>query len=711
MKSLLKSGLVLSSFLCAPLLTVGCKAANPVQKPNAATTPQRPNVVVLLVDDMGWADIGCYGGETKTPNLDKLAKGGVRFTQFYNTARCSPSRASLMTGLYPHEAGMGYLDDLVLPDSQGTKGKLSDRAVTMAEALKTNGYFTAMTGKWHMGQKQGTAPWNRGFDRSLNSAVDAIYFPNQKNPNNPNLFLDGEAVPLASPILGKDWYSSDLWTQFSLKFVDESLQQKKPFFLYQAFCAPHFPLMAPEKDIARYRGKYMAGWDKLREERHRRQIQLGIVDPKWPMSQRPPDSPAWDSLSAADKKVFDQKMAVYAAMIDNMDQNVGKLVDGLKKRGVLDNTLILFMSDNGGNAESGPRGITEGDNLGDSQSRVFLGMNWATLANTPFRRFKHFIHEGGISTPLIAYWPKGIAQKRDGAIEKQPGHLVDIMATVMDVTKTKYPTTYNGNAIHPMDGVSLMPAFQGNPLQRANPIFWEHEGNRGVRSGKWKLVSKFLDPWELYDIEADRTEQHDLVKENPQLARDLAARWDKWAGESFVDQWQGKRRNDWGDNVPDAPGEVGSKELVFELKPNATLVRDNAPMIANRSITISAKLGATHGDGVIVAQGGDREGYSLFIKAGKLVLATRSGGTLTTAISPEPLPTGQVIVGANIAKDGTLTIQIEANTLATAKGPSLKAMPADGLNVGRDGGGLVGNYTAENDFNGTIESVRIELKN
>ncbi|BCM93482.1 arylsulfatase [Abditibacteriota bacterium] len=712
MKPSLHTGFVLSSFLFAPLLTASCKAAEPVQltKPNAPSL-QRPNIVVLLADDMGWADIGCYGGEISTPNLDRLASGGLRFTQFYNCARCSPSRASLMTGLYPHEAGMGYLDDLVLPDSKGTRGRLSDRAVTMGEVLKQNGYFTAMTGKWHMGQKQGTGPWQRGFDRSLNSAVGGIYFPNQKDPNDKNLYLNGQPVPLESPVLGKDWYSSDLWTNFSLKFVDEALQNKKPFFLYQAFCAPHFPLMAPKQDIARYKGKFLKGWDQLREERYRRQIGMKLIDPKWPLSQRPPDSPAWASLSAADKELFDQKMAVYAAMIDNLDQNVGKLVDGLKKRGVLNNTLILFMSDNGGNAESGPRGVTEGDELGSPQSRVFLGMNWATLANTPFRRYKHFIHEGGISTPLIAHWPAGIPKGRDGALEKQPGHLVDIMATVMDATKSKYPATFHGNAIHPMDGVSLLPAFQGKALKRPNPIFWEHEGNRGVRSGKWKLVSKFLDQWELYDIEADRTEQHNLASANPDLVRDLTARWDKWAGQSFVDQWQGPRRSDWGDPVPEDSRNVGSKAMMFDLKPNANLAREQAPRVANRNIDITANLGARHENGVIVAQGGAQVGYALYLKAGMLEVATRVGGQLTVVTAPEALPAGAVTVGAQLTRDGALTLLIGAKTVATGKAPTpLRTMPVDGLQVGRDLAGLVGNYQQENDFDGVIERVSIELK-
>lgn len=677
--------------------------ANAAPKKSAA-----PNIVVILADDMGWSDLGCYGSEISTPNLDKLAQEGVRFTQFYNTARCSPSRASLMTGLYPHEAGMGYLDDLVHPNSLGTQGRLNDRAVTIAQVLKPQGYFTAMAGKWHMGQAQGTAPWNKGFDRSLDSAVGGIYFPDQKGGK--PLYLDSKEMPLDSPAFGKEWYSSNLWTDYGMRFIDQSLQEKKPFFLYLPFCAPHFPLMAPAKDIAKYRGKYLAGWDKLREDRHKRQIQMGLVDPKWLLAPRPKDSPAWNTLSEADKKMFDNKMAVYAAMIDNLDQNVGRLVADLKKKGVYDNTLILFMSDNGGNAESGPRGITEGEVLGSSQSRVFLGMNWATLANTPFRRYKHFTHEGGISAPFIAHWPNGINKARDGKLEKQPAHLVDIMPTILQMTGAKYPQTFNGHAILPMEGVSLLPALAGKSLNRTKPIYWEHEGNRAIRSGKWMLVSKFKEPWELYDIEADRTEQHDVAAQHTQLVSDMTASWEAWSKRAFVDQWQGRHRNDWGEEDPAPEGEVGSKDLVFNLKMGDNLKRDEAPMIVGRAIHVTAQLGAEHGNGVIIAQGGSTVGYALYVRDNHLELATRLGGEQIVVTAPDVLPTGPIQVEALLTKEGAYTLKVVGQTVATGKGAhSIQTMPQDGLQVGLDRNGLVGRYEEANNFAGTIESVKIEL--
>jgi arylsulfatase len=499
-----------------------------------ASAAERPNIVVILVDDMGWSDIGCYGSEIPTPNLDSLAKGGLRFTQFYNTGRCSPTRAALMTGHYPHQAGMGHLDGTVKPGHPGFQGKLVDTSVTMAEVLREAGYFTAMTGKWHLGQQHGTPPWKRGFERSLNLQAGGVYFYNQTGPKGgAKLYLNGEERPLDDPQFGQ-WYGTFLWSQWGLKFIDEALAGKQPFFLYLAHCAPHFPLMAPAEDIARYRGKYRAGWDELREARHRRQIEMGLVDARWPITPRAPNSPAWERVSANEQQRFDHMMAIYAAMIDTMDRSVGMLVDGLRERGVLDNTLILFVSDNGGNAESGPNGRYEGDNPGDAHSNVFLGQNWATLANTPFRKWKHFVHEGGSATPLIAHWPRGIAQSQRGQLIHRPGHVIDIMPTAVEVAAAKYPPTFNNRAIEPMEGASLAPVFRGQPLERSQPIFFNHEDNRAVRDGRWKLVALAGKPWELYDIAADRTEMNDLSARHPDRVVAMSAQYEAWAKRTRV---------------------------------------------------------------------------------------------------------------------------------------------------------------------------------
>jgi arylsulfatase len=561
----MRTRLLLSSaiplFLLSPFSLL--RAAEPRPEP-------RPNVVIIMADDMGFSDLGCYGGEIPTPHLDALAQGGLRFTQFYNTARCCPTRAALLTGLYSHQAGIGHMtsprtgpDGAVLP---GYQGQLSDRCVTIAEVLRPAGYFTAMTGKWHVGQALGTVPWKRGFDRSLNAAAGGFFFPD--GGKNVNLFLNGESVGSGGTAgVPKEWYSTDLWTDYGLKFIDEARAERKPFFLYLAHNAPHFPLQAPPEDIARFRGKFKAGWDKLRAERYRRQIALGLIDPAWPLTPRPAHVPAWDSLSAADQDRYDHIMAIYAATLFRMDQAIGRLVAGLRERGALENTLIFFLSDNGGNAESGVRGRLEGANPGGPGSSVFVGECWALLENTPFRRYKHFNHEGGIATPLIAHWPAGIPAARAGKWETQPGHLVDLMATCVDVGGANYPTTFNGKAIQPMEGVSLKPLLTSSSLPLSlsstspslpislpsssstspslplslssmsspRPLFWEHEGNAAVRRGDWKLVRyESRGAWELYNLKADRTEQCDLAREQPALAAELAGLWDAWAKRAHV---------------------------------------------------------------------------------------------------------------------------------------------------------------------------------
>ncbi len=525
--------------------------------PRAGAAPARPNIVVILADDMGFSDIGCFGSEIPTPRLDALAANGLRFTQFYNSPRCSPTRAALLTGLYSQQAGLGWLDSMVKPESRGFRGKLLPRCVTIAEVLRDTGYFTAMCGKWHLGQNNGTPPWQRGFMRALNSIYGEVYFPKEKGgPGTQNLYLDGREISKDSPELGKDWYSTDLFVNWGLKFIDEARAEKKPFFLYLPQGAVHFPLRAPEDVIAKYRGKYLKGWDQLREERYARQIKMGIIDAKWTLSPRPEDSPAWDTREPDKKERFDNIMAVYAAMIECLDRSTGMLVDGLKERGLLDNTLIVFLSDNGGNAEGGPPGVTNGEGpIGGPQSFVQLGMNWATLANTPFKRYKHFTHEGGISSPFIVHWPAGIPAEQNGKLEKQPAHLVDIMATAVDLAGANYPARFHDNDILPMEGVSLRPAFGGKSLERKQPIFWEHEGNKAVRDGQWKLVQKWRGSWELYDMEADRTELHNVVAEHPEIASRLEASWTGWAQRAFVDEWFGPDHTNWGQDIKvvDAP--------------------------------------------------------------------------------------------------------------------------------------------------------------
>ncbi|HEY5910981.1 MAG TPA: arylsulfatase [Verrucomicrobiae bacterium] len=668
-----------------------------------------PNIVVILVDDMGFSDIGCYGGEINTPNLDKLARGGVRFTQFHNTARCCPTRAALLTGLYPHQAGVGHMtEERVGADGQilpGYSGRLNDRCVTIAQVLKPAGYFTAMTGKWHVGQNHGVTPWGRGFDRSLSAAAGGFYFPDSPRAD---LFLNGTNLGTRGAPLPSQWYSTDLWTEYGLKFVDEARAARKPFFLYVAHNAPHFPLQAPPEDIARWRGKFKAGWDKLREARYRRQLDMGLIEQSWPLSPRLDAVPAWDSLSADEQDRYDHIMAIYAAVVEHMDKAVGALVDGLRARGELDNTLILFMSDNGGNAESGVRGRLEGDHPGDALSTVFVGQCWATLNNTPFVRYKHYTDEGGIATPLIAHWPKGISAARRGKLEHQPGHIIDIMATCADVANAQYPREFEGKPITPLEGVSLLPAFEGKPLNRPRPIFWEHEGNRAVLDSPWKLVALSGQPWRLYNNAADRTEQHDLAATDPERAKGLAAKWDEYAARANVlplGGWQASERR----------GRAAarfSKETRFALKMGDHLERAKAPAIAGRGFTITANFDARKPDqnGVIVAQGGTAHGYTLFLERGKLTFLVRAAGEATSISAPEKVEGVHTAV-ARLQRDGTVTLTLDGKTVGGGKAPGLvTSMPVDGLDVGCDTAGAVGPYSGENSFEGRIESVVVALE-
>jgi arylsulfatase A-like enzyme len=530
------------------LKTIGLGAAS-LAMPGCLGAAQRrgrrgkgPNIVLIMADDMGYSDIGCYGGEIHTPNLDKLAANGLRFTQFYNTARCCPTRASLMTGLYPHQTGMGWMTAANL-GYEGYRGDLNNKCVTIAEVLKRAGYKTYMAGKWHLvydeywdGPKH-SWPRQRGFDRFYGtiSGSGSFYKPHTLTRDNTRI----EAPK-------KGYYYTDAISDNASKFITQhsEVTPDAPFFLYVAYTAPHWPLHAKAEDIARYRGKYKIGWDEVRRRRHERMIDMGIVDEAWAMTPRDEEVKPWDQVNEVKKNEMDLRMAIYAAQIDCMDQGIGRIVKTLEKTGRLDNTLILFLADNGGCAEMLQFGEMEdvGEGIGMSYDKFIAllgtddtfasyGISWANVSNTPFRRYKHWVHEGGIATPLIVHWPVRI--KSGGKLRHQPGHLIDIMTTCVDVAGAKYPSRYNGNEITPMEGKSLVPAFDNKPIKR-EAIYWEHEANRAIRAGKWKLVLKHPGRWELYDIEADRTELNDLAEKYPERVRKLAAMWQSYAERANV---------------------------------------------------------------------------------------------------------------------------------------------------------------------------------
>lgn len=496
----------------------------------SALSTERPNIIVIMVDDMGFSDIGCYGSEIPTPHIDALAAGGVRFSQFYNTGRCCPTRACLLTGLYAHQTGVGWMTaDQGLP---GYRGRLNDRCATIAEVLGRAGYFTAMTGKWHVGFNHQVTPWGRGFHRSLNLPAGGLHFSNQTGPKGgTTLHLNGNQISRDDPQFDPPWYGSDLWTEQGIRFIDEAIASNKPFFFYLAHVAPHFPCMAPEETIAKYRGKYVVGWDRLREDRYQRQIDSGLIEATWKLAPRPKEIPAWGTLSPEAQQRYDDMMSIYAAMIDEVDKNVGKLVKALRQRRQLDNTLILFLSDNGGNAETGVPGKYQGVQPGNAHSNVYIGRCWAHLNNTPFRKYKHYNHEGGIAAPLIAHWPAKVKPRtgRNGWIDT-PTHLIDLMATCVDLGEADYPEQVNGVAIQPLEGQSLKPLVTAQGEFAARPLFWEHEGNAAIRSGEWKLVRQGTGgPWELFNLKTDRTEQQNLASDYADRVAALTKQWRQWA--------------------------------------------------------------------------------------------------------------------------------------------------------------------------------------
>jgi len=511
-----------------------------------AKSSDRPNLVLIMADDMGYSDIGCYGSEIETPHLDGLAKGGVRFTQFYNTSRCCPSRASLMSGLYSHQAGVGHMTRPA--GAPGYIGHLNDRCVTIAEVLKSAGYRTMMAGKWHLGWLDECSPTGRGFDRFYGTRgyIDS-YFTVIKRTE---IYLDDQMLmpPTERPVnhLHPDrvWYTTDVFTDYAMEFMGEAMEGDAPFFMYVAYNAPHFPLHAHKEDIAKYRGRYRRGWDVMRSERFQRMRKSGLLEGSWVLS--PQDSPAWDSLTAEQKDEMDFRMAVYAAIVDRLDQNIGRLVAFLKDRGQLDNTLIFFLSDNGGSSEIGTFGLRHETARAANYEQwqraggwtSSYGQGWANVSNTPFRMYKRYNHEGGIAAPLIMHWPARI--KSPGTFRRQPAHIVDIMATCADVAAAKYPEQIGGNPITPAEGTSLLPALDGRPLDPRS-LFWEHEGNRAVRSGDWKLVALSGKPWELYNLAADRTETNNLAATHPERVEELAAQWEAWAKRARVYPRPGKR--------------------------------------------------------------------------------------------------------------------------------------------------------------------------
>lgn len=514
----------------------------------------RPNVVLILVDDMGFADLGLMGSEIHTPTIDGLADNGLVYTSMYNGARCCPTRAALLTGLYAHNAGIGHMGTNL--GSPAYQGYLRDDAASIAEVLQAGGYRTLMSGKWHVGgdlhankSDQWTlgepgfpTPRQRGFDEYY-GIVDGV-----TNFFNPHFIMRNDAKISVDPT---GYFFTDAITDEAITMVDSAVDDDTPFFLYLAHAAPHWPLHAHEEDLAKYETTYRQGWDATRTARHEEMLSRGMLETSWELSARDSNAQPWETVEHKEWEA--SKMAAYAAMVDRVDQSLGRLVTHLRSIGQLDNTLILFLSDNGGcaefMAEDGwakfmPDQTLDGQQIamgnvpnlrpGGPLTYQSYDLPWANVSNAPFRLFKHWVHEGGISTPLIAHWPNGIDQM---GVVHDPCHVIDLLPTILDVTGVPMLGELNGVGVQPLDGESFAPTFVSNSWDRDAPLFWEHEGNAAVRVGDFKLVREDGQAWELYDMHADRTELHDLAGQNSPLEADLAGQYDEWADSVGVRDW------------------------------------------------------------------------------------------------------------------------------------------------------------------------------
>lgn len=478
----------------------------------AAASAAPPNIVLIMADDMGFSDIGCFGGEVRTPNIDRLAREGMMFTQFYNNAKCTTTRASLLSGMYP----------------RGNGNNIPREIPTIAETMAANGYRTAMSGKWHLGNKPPQRPIDRGFQEYYGLMDGAVNFFNPAQPDpeykggKVRAFGHNDRLVTEFPA---GFYTTDAFTDHAITTIRRFAGEAKPFFVHLAYNAPHYPLHARPEDIAKYRGMYRKGWDELRRERHARQIAMGLVDPKWPLP--PPDPKSYD-WSAANHDWEDQRMATYAAMIDRMDQNIGRLLGTLTELGIERNTIVMFLSDNGGCTEE-PGGRDDTQQPGIVSTYTAVGPAWGFAQNTPFRRHKSTTNEGGISTPFIVRWP---AQVKPGTRTNQVAHIIDVLPTCLEVAGGRPLKEVNGSPAPSLEGRGLATVLRGGERPAPQQLFWEWAGNCAVREGRWKAVwdaQNKSKQWQLFDIEADRTEMNDLAARQPDLVQRLAADYTRWA--------------------------------------------------------------------------------------------------------------------------------------------------------------------------------------
>ncbi|MCG6158364.1 arylsulfatase [Rubinisphaera margarita] len=498
-----------------------------------AAAAKQPNVIVVLADDMGFSDLGCYGGEIETPHIDALAANGLKFTQFYNTARCWPTRAALMTGYYPHQANMAMNFGPAAPEAYS--GIIPQSARMIPELLKTVGYRTYHVGKWHLNRPGRTSnetwPLERGYDHSY-------FMLRQDNFHNPRLLFDDRTAIERPGDTDPDYYVTTAFTDQAIRRLKEHEQShaEKPFFLYLAHTAPHFPLHAQKEDVQRFLGRYREGWDKIREARHQRQKEMGLLDCE--LSPRDPFAKPWDELTSAEQEEWDARMATYAAMIYRLDAGVGRIVEQLKSMNAFEDTLIFVLSDNGSSAEYIVRGDGHepGSYPGSAESYRCLEVAWSNAANTPFREHKMWTQEGGIATPLVVHWPNGL--KARGEQTDTMGHVIDLLPTICAAAGAEYPKEFEGKPTQPLPGKDLGPVLTGKrPALQRDYLFWEHQGHKAIREGNWKLVADRGEQWELYNLKDDRSELHNLAGEKSALVLLMAAKWQKEAIQQGVVEW------------------------------------------------------------------------------------------------------------------------------------------------------------------------------
>lgn len=703
----------------------------------------RPNIIVIMSDDMGISDIGCYGSEIETPRLDKLASEGVRFTQFYNMARCCPSRAALLTGLAPHQAGVGHMLMGYPGGPPGYSDHLSTDSVTMGEVMKSAGYNTYMVGKWHVARAispdgpKDSWPLQRGFNKFYGIITGAGNYYDPATLCRGNSFITVENDPEYKP---ENYYFTDAITDNAIKFIDENEKASAddPFFMYVAYTAAHWPMQAPADEVAKQKGKYDTGYAAIRDARFEKMKKLEIIREDLTSSPIVSDwtnTPhhAWEA----------RNMEVYAAMIHRMDTGIGRIIDKLEKEGELDNTLIMFMQDNGACAEGiarenrtdyptdlkpmGPdefqtkiwppmqtrdgRPVRTGPDTmpGPADTYTAYGEDWANVSNTPFRKYKHWVHEGGIATPLIAHWPAGIDASRNNSLVREPTQIIDIMATVADAGGAEYPEEYNGYDIKPLAGVSLLPLFRDQKFDRGGPLFWEHESNRAVRDGKWKIVAAGPGPWELYDMSVDRAEMNNLAGQHPEIVKRMAAQWQEWAEANDVlplGTWEViQKKRQRGENEPK------TENTTFRLKAGERLNGDDRPPLADREFSVVARIKEWGDNGVIVSQGGSQQGWALYSKDGQPCFALRRDAGLAKVEDLPPIPVGKpVVLRATLKQDGTVTFRAGKKTGQPLRVEApLNLTPGEGVTVGNDHGGLVGDYPKDFEFNGKVNRIVIRV--